>query len=82
MGITFVRASRRAKAHTRRSLVKSIRSTAKKFASQKTIDSLRVKYNRSYSVLSKLGSPPGYNFNGLVRNIRARALGKKTSVFR
>ncbi len=82
---TFVKASFRAgkavKGYMRRSLVKEVRRTAKKFAAQTTVRDLQVKYDRSYRILDKSGHAPGYDFNGYVRRVRARALGRKTSIY-
>ena len=77
----YKRAGRSVRGYSRKSLVKQVKATANKFAPQKTIDALKEKYNTAYRFMDKRDFSPGYQFNGFVRRTRARALGKKTSIY-
>jgi len=76
-----IRAGHPVRAYQRRSLVKKIKATAKKFAPQKTVDALHNKYLAAHRFKDKHDFGAGYDFQGFVRRTRARALGKKTSIY-
>lgn len=81
----FVKASfrkgRAVKAYTRASGVKTLKKTARTFAPTKTVDKLKAKYMAAHRFADKRDFGHGYDFDGFVRRTRARALGKKTSIY-